>query len=432
MNLNENINRIKQVMGLITEEYSEKVISQLLKKFIGYDSTADNQDKIIDHKLVGMVIDFIKTFDKIKNSSNISKKDIFAYTLPELEEVVLNYMKKDTPKSYKGESDLDLVYSKDGLQIYVSDTKEKCIRYGEGYNFCISSHGKGSSYNDYRIDREGTPYFIFNNNLDSSKNPNDPIGKTFIDPNHLIVLFVHPITNLPDGRFEDFDEGDEEDVDYGKDIYYTITTANNRGEANYLYFESIVNLYPWLKGLEHLFTMVGLNYREHELSFFPNFYGTGLKMINRKYVNETSDGGCKSIPIRYRYYEDLLGIEEDDFFNAYKNKQYTSYSTFGPSLVVNQSNYSIEYRTLTTFSEPNAKSKAERYIQISMDKYNGNDKYIRLPDRPKEFTEKLTDIRNYKVIECNWSNDFINYMGEIYNLYKVMVHRRWELSQMED
>ena len=77
----------------LEQKYSEKVISQLLKKFIGYDSTADNRDKIIDHKLVNMVYDFIKTFDKIKNSPNIAKKDIFTYTLPELEEVVLNYMK---------------------------------------------------------------------------------------------------------------------------------------------------------------------------------------------------------------------------------------------------------------------------------------------------------------------------------------------------
>ena len=156
-----------QLRVILKEEYSEKVISQLLKKFIGYDSTADNRDKIIDHKLVNMVYDFIKTFDKIKNSPNIAKKDIFTYTLPELEEVVLNYMKKDNPKSYKGDSDLDLVYRNDELLIYVGDTKEKCIRYGEGYNFCISSHGKENLYHSYRYERNGTPYFIFNNNFRS-------------------------------------------------------------------------------------------------------------------------------------------------------------------------------------------------------------------------------------------------------------------------
>jgi hypothetical protein len=328
-----------QLRVILKEEYSEKVVSQLLKKFIGYDDTADNRDKIIDHKLVGMVIDFIKTFDKIKNSPNISKKDIFTYTLPELEEVVLNYMKEETPKSYKGNSDLDLIYNRNELQIYVGDTKEKCIRYGDGYNFCISSHGKGNLYHNYRYDRNGTPYFIFNRNLESFKNQDDANGKTFIDPHHLIVLFVHPITNLPDDRFKDFDEDDkedDEDVDYGKDLYYSITTADNRGETNYLYFESIVNLYPWLKGLEHLFEMVGLNYREHELSGIPKFYGTKLRMINRKYIGEVDADGCNNIPSRFGNYDDFLSFENDEFFTAYKNKQYKTFTIIGPIMFGNK------------------------------------------------------------------------------------------------
>ena len=422
MNLNENIHRIKEVMGLITEEYSEKVIEQLLDKF----TTQTNVDRY-------KIKNYIKIFDKIKNGPNISKKDIFAYTLPELEEVVLNYMKKDTPKSYKGDSDLDLIYNRNGLQIYVGETKEKCIRYGDGYNFCISSHGKENLYHDYRYDRNGTPYFIFNRDLDSSKNSNDSGGKTFIDPHHLIVLFVHPITNLPDDRFKDFDEDDkedDEDVDYGKDLYYSITTADNRGEANYLYFESIVNLYPWLKGLEHLFTMVGLNYREHELSFFPNFYGTELRMINRKYVNNVDVDGCDNIPSRHRNYDDFLSFEDDEFFTAYKNKQYKTFTIIGPVMYSGKT----ENRKLGLYVGANGKTDAEKRINIIIRNYKEpeNDRYMRTPNIPKEFMQILTDIRNYKVIECNWSNDFINYMGEIYNLYKVMVHRRWELSQMED
>ena len=421
-----------QLRVILKEEYSEKVISQLLKKFIGYDSTADNRDKIIDHKLVNMVYDFIKTFDKIKNSPNIAKKDIFTYTLPELEEVVLNYMKKDNPKSYKGDSDLDLVYRNDELLIYVGDTKEKCIRYGEGYNFCISSHGKENLYHSYRYERNGTPYFIFNNNLAPSKEVDDADeeDKIFLDPNHLLVLFVHPITNLPDGEFEDFDENGE-DVDYGKDIYYTVTNANNRGEKSYLYFDSIVNLYPWLKGLEHLFKMVGLNYREHELSFFPNFYATELRMINRKYVSGTDANGCSNIPpMRYTNYSDFLSFEDDEFFMAYKNKQYKTFTIIGPVMFGNKT----ENRKLGMYVGPNGKTNAEKRVNIMIknNKEPENDRYMRRPDIPEEILQKLIDINNYKIIECNWSNDFINYMGELYKLYKSMIHRKWELSQMED
>ena len=419
-----------QLKVLLKEEYSEKVISQLLKKFIDYDSTADNQNKIIDHKLVYRVQTYIQLFDKIKNGPNITKKDIFTYTLPELEDVVLNYMKKDKPKSYKGDSALDLVYSKDNLLIYVGDTKEKCITYGNGYNFCISAHGNDNLYGDYRFNMKGTPYFIFNNNLEPSKNPDDADEKTFLDPNHLIVLFVYPITNLPDNAFEDFDEEGMEDVDYGKDMYYSITDANNKGEKHYLYFDSIVSLYPWLKGLEPLFKMVDLNYREGEISRIPRFYESEIRSINRKYENGINAEGCKTIPFRFREYEDLVNIGENGFFQSYKNKDYKTYSTVGPKLIFkNQEAYNIEYVNMKEFP---SKMGAERYIDISMDNYNGNNKYMRLPNIPKEFMDILTDEKRYKVIECDWSDKFIKYMGEIYNLYQDMVHKKWELSQMED
>lgn len=419
-----------QLRVILKEEYSDKIISQLLKKFIGYDDSIDNSNNIIDHKMVSMVISFIKTFDKIKNGPNISKKDIFTYTLQELEDVVLNYMKKDTPKSYKGNSDLDLVYNRDNLQIYVSDTKEKCITYGNGYNFCISAHGKDNLYNDYRFNRGGTPYFIFNKNLEPSKNPDDADEKTFLDPNHLLVLFVYPITNLPDDVFEDFDEEGMEDVDYGKDMYYSITDANNKGEKYYLYFESVVSLYPWLKGLESLFKTVNLNYREREMSRFPRFYESEIRRINRKYKNKTNTKGYNSIPHRFNEYDELIHIEEDGFFYSYKNKQYKTYALFGPILIVgNQVDYKIEYKNIR---ELHSKMTAEKYMDRKIDNYNGNNKYMRLPNIPKEFIEKLTDEENYKIVECDWSDDFIKYMGEIYNLHRDMVHRKWELSQMED
>jgi hypothetical protein len=57
---------------------------------------------------------------------------------------------------------------------------------------------------------------------------------------------------------------------------------------------------------------------------------------------------------------------------------------------------------------------------------------MRTPNIPEEVLQKLIDINNYKIIECNWSNDFMNYMDEMYKLYKSMIHRKWELNQMED
>ena len=73
---------------------------------------------------------------------------------------------RGTPKRIKagkintGEADANLVYNQDGLRVYWAKDKNACVKYGNGYSFCISSRGNQSSYYFYKK-HNGTPYFIF-------------------------------------------------------------------------------------------------------------------------------------------------------------------------------------------------------------------------------------------------------------------------------
>lgn len=425
-----------QFERIIKEEYSENIIQQLRKKFITDENPYEDWNKVKD---------YINIFDKIKNGPNIANKDIFTYTLPELENVVLDYMRNRKPKSFKGNSDLDLKYSKDGLEIFLADGKEKCIKYGEGYHFCISSRGEDNLYGDYRISRRGTPYFIFNRNLEGAKDPDDADKKTFIEPNHLIVLFVYE-SGLPD---EGFIDGDDDEYVEGE-IYYSVTDANNDSEPYYLHFENIVKRYPWLKNLEKLFVPVDLTMKEYGMLDLEKFIRAQLTYINRKYpikdVNSNTE--CSNISgIKFRTYGDLLGKDDKmyiNFLDSYNKKIFKTYTIFYPRFV---SPTEIEYKRelREKYTGPNGLSEAKQMIinaaEINKNNLaelmtrNPNDKFKMTNFKNSDYIEyykKASDVKNFKIKECNWDKEFIIYMGQINKLYKEMVYEMWMINQDND
>jgi len=54
------------------------------------------------------------------------------------------------------------------------------------YSFCISARGRENQYSGYRLEDVGTPYFVFNDNKTSERNPDG----TFVDPEHLLIVFI--------------------------------------------------------------------------------------------------------------------------------------------------------------------------------------------------------------------------------------------------
>lgn len=402
-----------QLKVLLKEEYSDKVIEQLLDKFAG--QTNVNRTKISN---------YIKIFDKIKNGPNITNKDIATYTFPELEEVVLEYLKKDKPKSYKGNTDLDLVYNEDGLQIYASDSKEKCITYGEGYNFCISSRGRESLYHDYRIEKGGTPYFIFNRNLESSKNPDDADGKTFLDPEHLMVLFVY-LTNTEELEGVTFADGKIDENDE-IDVYYSITNADNDGEISFLKYESIERYYPALKGLKDIFVPKDLTKKEQQMLDLTQYCESMLDKINRKHPERGSNGKCPKYEDRVHSLGQLMRSDEFytlHYLKAYNNKIFKTYVIHGPFVM----NDKLRYMDIRRVVGPKSEADITRAIMEFINTIKEN------PTQNDEYNKILTDINNYKIISvCDWTDEFIDYLGEVYDLYRDVVHKRWIISKQKD
>jgi len=62
------------------------------------------------------------------------------------------------------------------LIIYKAHSQRACVKYGEGYTFCISRSAGGNMYNNYRLSKDSTFYFIFFKNVPKS------------NPKHVLVL----------------------------------------------------------------------------------------------------------------------------------------------------------------------------------------------------------------------------------------------------
>jgi hypothetical protein len=205
----------------LIREYSVGLINKLIQKFKQEDPelTDDEIKKVI------------KRFDQIKD--NVEQRDILKYTWNDLVDIVISIEPKriKAGKINDGEVDnADLVYNQNGLRVYKAGDKKSCIKYGNGYTFCISARGSGNVYGRYRAgDDETSPsltYFVFDDNRPSSKDEN---GK-YLDNTHLLVVMA-------------------EEGEYGG---YYITEADNNVSDWYETFEEAASKYPQLKGLKSI------------------------------------------------------------------------------------------------------------------------------------------------------------------------------------
>jgi hypothetical protein len=212
MNNNFTVGWWKEVLDL--DEYSNKVVNTLVDKFKQEEPSLETD----------VIKAYINRFDQIKSSPKISNKDITKYSWKELENIINSNQPKriKAGKINNGEPEnADLVYNQNELRVYVGKDRKACIKYGNGYSFCISARGgEGEEmYTSYRYEEKGTPYFIFDDTKSSKKDEN---GK-FIDDYHLLVIFI----------YED------------REMSYSVTKANNKGGEEYFEnWDELVKAYP--------------------------------------------------------------------------------------------------------------------------------------------------------------------------------------------
>ena len=190
---------IEQVTPNSIFEYSQGAINNLIKKY------KKEEPNLSDDNIKA----YIERFDQIKQNFDKDKRDIFQYSWDDLESTVDEYKSnRDKQKSYgklKDSKNKDEVYEENGIRIFKGDSKDKCIRFGTGYSFCISARGNRNMYNMYRKKYGGgTPYFILNENLSKDNRY------------HMLVVYVFA------GTYE-----------------YLLTYADNRGERSFYSFNSL-------------------------------------------------------------------------------------------------------------------------------------------------------------------------------------------------
>lgn len=214
------MDRIKNITrGFLNEIFSERIIQQLIVKFKG--ENPDLTDEIIKA--------YIDRFQQIKDSPKVQQKDITKYSWNNLENVIIKNQPKRI-KTDKGDNN-DIIYNENGLEIIKANSLNTCVRYGEGYKFCISARGNDNQFYDYRVVMDKTPYFVIDNEMSKEKNED----KKFIEPDHFLVIMV-PNPKMDRGRYE-------------------VTGANNSNndEDLSLTWNEIVRKQPKLQNLQHLF-----------------------------------------------------------------------------------------------------------------------------------------------------------------------------------
>lgn len=305
------------IYEMVLREYNEKLLNQITKKF-------QEEAPGLDTNIIRI---YINRFIQIKNSPNVTEKDITKYTWKQLETVVDSNQPKriKAGKINDGEpgGDSNLVYNENGLRIYVGKTKNACIKYGNGYSFCISSRGQESMYTYYRYDLVGTPYFIFD---DTKTSEQDEYGN-FIDTDHLLVLFVHEPTHK------------------GGDFWYTITTADNQGEEEFDIFNKIEDKYPRLKGMKELFQPVEADPKEKKLFELDKKYNSLLRYLIIKFqkiyhqITTSNNFDFEDIPDDFPFHETIDTANK--FIDDEVNGEIEYYTFHGKSDMWDESLYKM-------------------------------------------------------------------------------------------
>lgn len=228
--------RIRSIIrATLLEAYSEKLVLQLIDGF-----KQENPD--LDENTIKAYID---RFQQIKDSPKVENKDITTYSWDDLETLIsTNQPKVKTSQVNRQE---DTIYNQNGLEILLGNSKDACIKYGEGYRFCISARGERNAFDSYRHD--STTYFVIDHERSNEKNEQGQ----YIDPYHIIVIMKEDLLDtltFTDANNKNIlavkeDPNPRQIKDKG---YYA-----ERQEATW---EDIIKLQPKLKGLENLIQII--------------------------------------------------------------------------------------------------------------------------------------------------------------------------------
>jgi predicted CopG family antitoxin len=222
----EKVNKILDQHFIMEGQNEDRALAMLKKagKESAYDSllelTSDKNNKnkhlpiLAKFFLEGQSIDIIKNYyERFISNTKLNQKPIDNLTFQQFEQMVDSAVVSTNVKT-KTLEDKPL-YEDQNVKIYLGDTKEKCIKYGQGskYGFCIARQDSSNLYWGYRS-RGATFYFVyFKNSYAKADAPSD-----------LIVIHAYP-----DEQYQ---------------VNYAIPNADHKKDA-----QEIVDEFPVLDGL---------------------------------------------------------------------------------------------------------------------------------------------------------------------------------------
>lgn len=234
---------------MVITELTDRVKQELRDKWKQEDPSLDVReiDRLLDEwdRLDTGARDIASmSFDEVKQflAPLIDQRDFREY---------LRGRKKRQPDS--DTENYEPIHLGDNLEIYLGDSKPKCIKYGDGYKWCISRSDASNLYNHYRFGSdERVFYFVFD--LDRRRE----------DEWHAVVIHVSQ-----NGR-------------------YTVTTSLNKKDQQ-MQWEDIIEYLPKLKNLQHLFQPKPLSDQEKDQQKFgkpvePEIFSSFSLVEKAKYI----------------------------------------------------------------------------------------------------------------------------------------------------
>jgi hypothetical protein len=213
-------------------EYSEGEIKRLIDQFS--EEADDLNIDITDEQLRK----YIERFDQLKNSPNITEKDLRKYSLSKLIKIVTAGKGAENPEIENNTP--DVVYDDNGLVIYNGAKEDNCLTYGQGEKWCIT-RGSFGNYR-YSSDKKNPTFYLVRDTNLSDKDP-----KSF---------FVVVVGN--DGTYKVSDRTNN-DVGHGASEW-----------ARWEPFSFVEQNFPSIVGLKNIFKYIPLSSKEKLSQTYKN------------------------------------------------------------------------------------------------------------------------------------------------------------------
>lgn len=274
MILNEQINRMRKMMGLQesrrTEEDALRILSGV-DNAVGIVDQFKQGDESKDQKNLGIMAFLYKTFNytdikqivvdvndyqKLLDDNRVKPIQVSGNVIKIGDKQFTNYLsfaqyihgEKNKYGQISGhnynlediKSNMKPMWSGNGIDIYEGDGVGKCIAYtiggltGRGYSFCIGQPGN-TMYQSYRDDKTSSFYFIvdrnrFVTNDDGSVNLDDPLHIVVFDNTQYGIELTD--ANNTTGTIAEYGDDVDEYVDYLRSMGVPIDKLINKPKTD--------------------------------------------------------------------------------------------------------------------------------------------------------------------------------------------------------